>query len=362
MFEKKSILGKQRNTGARDTAATWFLRLRENDVSEKDFAEWRNWLAEDKVHEREFDEIVELWGACDQLEDMPWSREGEIETDNVLIKSRFHDMLHAPINKSRSGQALLATSFLFLTATLVYFYQFSGLYHEEMTFFETTVAEHRTVKLEDGSVMVLGAKTNISVRYDEAIRFITLHQGEAYFEVHKDKERPFVVVAGQRSIRAIGTAFNINMGAKKVSVTVVEGLVRIEPVVERETNRRIRSIEQGMSNVQVVTNVSGGHGVVYDSTGVMENLPERETETAISWQGGRLVFVDKPLDSVIADINRYSSREIVISDDELDDLRYTGTVFQSEISGWLQGLDKAFPIRVIDLGDHEMVVIARKDT
>ena len=361
MLDKDKVKHGYGGARARDAAAMWFLRLRENDVSEKDFAEWRHWLAEDKLHEKEFDEMVELWSAYDQLEDLPWPSEKEVKNDEVSKSPLHRSSIFAFFELLKSRQVLLVTSFLLFVGLVVYFNRVPDLQDKKWESFQTGIAEHRTVELIDGSVVVLGAKTNISVGYTAETRFISLHKGEAYFQVFKDPRRPFLVTAGQRSIRAIGTAFNVNIGAKKVSVTVVEGLVRIEPTVMEDASLRTRSVDDKPDNVQNITDVSGGHGVVYDAEGILESLPEKETKTATSWQGGRLVFIDKTLDSVIADINRYSSREIILSDDELDELRYTGTVFQNEISGWLQGLDKAFPIRVIDLGDRKMVVIARRD-
>jgi transmembrane sensor len=361
MFDQDRIQSTKGKRKGRDEAAMWFLRLRENKVSEVNFSAWRTWLAKDEAHEQEFDEIVELWKACDQLEELPWPSEQEMGKEDTSIRSWYQDTVGAFLNLCKPRYALQAISVFLLVAVVAYLYQAPGVKQEEPINYRTTIAEHRTVDLLDGSAVTLGAKTNISVLYSDNTRSITLHQGEAYFKVSKDHNRPFLVSAGQRTIRAVGTAFNVNMGAEKVTVTVIEGLVRIEEKVKGKTNPLANIIAKESSDIRSIANVSGGHGIIYDSQGTLENIPESDAETATSWQGGRLVFIDKTLDSVIADINRYSSREIIISDDELHDLRYTGTVFQHEITGWLNGLDKAFPVRIIELGDRELVVIARKE-
>ncbi len=98
----------------------------------------------------------------------------------------------------------------------------------------------RRVMMEDGSVITL--KPNSIIEYPEAFasdaRRIFL-KGEAFFDVSKDKNRPFIISTSQLRVKVLGTSFNVVAyeGAKEASVAVKTGkvsVVKSNPVVERE--------------------------------------------------------------------------------------------------------------------------------
>ncbi|MEJ1962448.1 MAG: FecR domain-containing protein [Gammaproteobacteria bacterium] len=69
----------------------------------------------------------------------------------------------------------------------------------------TDVGEQRTLTLADGTRIYLNTDTRVVVRYDEHVRRVELKSGEALFEVAHRPDQPFVVVAGDRTITALGT-------------------------------------------------------------------------------------------------------------------------------------------------------------
>jgi ferric-dicitrate binding protein FerR (iron transport regulator) len=62
---------------------------------------------------------------------------------------------------------------------------------------------------------------------------------------------------------------------------------------------------------------------------------------------------------VIADIGRYSSREIRIASPKVGELRVTGIVFQQNIDGWLASLEATFPVRVVPEADGAVTLQSR---
>lgn len=81
--------------------------------------------------------------------------------------------------------------------------------------------------LPDGSTVELRPGAMIDVRFSPTVRRITLRSGEAHFQVMKDSSRPFVVTAANIEVRAVGTAFNVDLGALTVNVLVTEGQVAV---------------------------------------------------------------------------------------------------------------------------------------
>jgi ferric-dicitrate binding protein FerR (iron transport regulator) len=115
----------------------------------------------------------------------------------------------------------------------------------------------RRVMMEDGTVITL--KPNSSIEYPEAfasdVRRISL-KGEAFFDVSKDKNRPFIISTSQLRVKVLGTSFNVVAyeGAEEASVAVKTGkvsVVKSNPVIERE-----REIEEVIltPNQEVVYN------------------------------------------------------------------------------------------------------------
>ena len=98
----------------------------------------------------------------------------------------------------------------------------------------TGVGEQRTLTLEDGTRIQLNTDTRAVVRYDERLRRVELEKGEAMFEVARRPDWPFVVTAGDRQIRALGTAFVVRREAEVLAVTLVEGKVTVTPTVDEQ--------------------------------------------------------------------------------------------------------------------------------
>lgn len=91
---------------------------------------------------------------------------------------------------------------------------------------ETQRGEQRAVQLADGSRVELDGATSLDIRIDARTRRVALRRGEAYFDVAHERDRPFVVRAGDSSTKVLGTAFSIDLGQRAVKLVVYRGRVR----------------------------------------------------------------------------------------------------------------------------------------
>lgn len=157
------------------------------------------------------------------------------------------------------------------------------------------------VILPDGSKVWLNAASRISfpAQFYGGIRKIIL-SGEAYFEVSKDKQHPFVVHAGQQSIEVLGTHFNIHSyGDEEMTrTTLVEGAVKV-------TNdaSRFHTILKPGQQAQLSGNTI--------------KVQEVETSDAVAWKNGYFMFNNEELGTVMQTLARWYNTSIVYEDPTL---------------------------------------------
>src|SRR5262249_9940655 len=115
-----------------------------------------------------------------------------------------------------------------LAATLVLAIAVGAVSHFNRNTYSTSVGATTAVPLRDGSKVILNTASEIRVVVTDVERAVHLEAGEAYFEVAKDRKRPFVVIAGAQRITALGTAFSVRRVAHDdVRVVVTDGLVAV---------------------------------------------------------------------------------------------------------------------------------------
>jgi transmembrane sensor len=204
-----------------------------------------------------------------------------------------------------------------------------------VTVVETAFGENRDVPLSDGSVVSAGAQSVLWATLTSESREVTLERGEAFFRVAKDPDRPFIVKVGTTTVTAVGTAFNVRRAGERAVVSVAEGTVKVD--VQAHQQRTVaRTARLSVGQQLSIDAADGGASIqTVDAIGIA------------AWREGRLQYRKEPLRSVVADVTRYSARDIVIANPQIADLQITGTVFANDVDSWLKGLETALPVRVV---------------
>jgi transmembrane sensor len=341
--------------------------------------DWERWIS-DPDHRSEFDSVIEVWVRSGSVGPLPvptaeeldadeydgsesiaeWSaRQALSESLSPPRKNRQFDeprdsrVTEAPASPSKRARrwraAALAASLVVAAVGWLVFPQLESMINGEPEFYETGLAEHRSVSLQDGSTILLGARTSLWVTFSRQRRTVVLERGEALFDVAKDKRRPFSVHAGYGTITAVGTSFSVQRDRERVEVTVAEGIVRVEPRVPERGERKSASAQH------VVAMLSSGQQVKLDDLDAGRITISRvDAELETSWREGRLQYVDKPLVDVVADVNRYAKRQVILDGSPTHALRFTGLVFQSNADRWVDQLTDIFPaLEVVEMdADH----------
>lgn len=104
-----------------------------------------------------------------------------------------------------------------------------------------------------------------------------------------------------------------------------------------------------------------GAQVLLSTDGRLGAITRADPRQVVAWNNGRLVFVDRSLRSVIADLNRYSTKPITLGTNSTGDTHVSGTVRLDAIKQWLDALISIAGVRLVE-NEHKFVLVAAKTT
>jgi transmembrane sensor len=331
-------------------AAEWYVRLQSSEVSIEDTLAWQRWLNESPANSQAFARIEEVSHVLRTVPVPSAVSARRLARDRYDASVPLKDWEEAHVPRHSWTAASLAASCAIL-ALIISFWRTSS-----PNAFTTAIGENRNVVLSDGSIIALGGDTRLEVALSEKVRAVELARGEALFMVAKDAARPFKVRAGDATIVAVGTAFNVRRGSDHAIVSVADGRVLVEPVahflpvfVMHEFMPKLRPVHLG-----------AGEQTTAGSAGIDEPTRVQDLAAITAWQTGRLAFRLRPLRDVLEDVNRYAPKRIVLEGDDVGALMITGTVERANIAGWVKSLERAFDLRATEEPDR--IVIRRRQS
>jgi transmembrane sensor len=167
--------------------------------------------------------------------------------------------------------------------------------------------ELRSLKLEDGSEISLTSGTRLRVDFDADMREIVLTSGEALFHVAKDAQRPFIVRAGRTTARAVGTAFSVQREAQQVVVMVGEGRVAVSQAEVVLPFRGTPAADEGVS-------LTADQQIATSPDGRLEQVRFVDSQRALAWAKGDLIFENETVDAIVARFNRFARVKMRVDD------------------------------------------------
>jgi transmembrane sensor len=335
-------------------AAQWSLELSAGDIPAERIAQWQQWLAASEAHRAAFDRIQSTWCAFDRYATgtVAWPSDAEVAGDAYDGSVSVSDWRSRVTTKRASRRRLWLMAVLAAAAALTGLAVLPVMRSMQVvppvvTVVETAAGENRDVPLSDGSIVSAGAQSMLWASLTRDSREVTLERGEAFFRVAKDPARPFIVKVGTTTVAAVGTAFNVRRAGERVVVGVAEGTVKVD--VQAHPQRTVvRTARLTVGQQLSIDGADGSASIqVVDASGVA------------AWREGLRQYRNEPLRSVVADLTRYSARDIVIANPQVAELRITGTVFASDVDSWLQSLETALPVRVVRAPDGSALLESR---
>jgi len=213
----------------------------------------------------------------------------------------------------------------------------------------TPVAQRQSITLADGTHVDLNARTSLEIEIGRLERHVRLSAGEAFFEVSKDKARPFIVETPFGSVRVTGTRFDVRAdAASALEVTVAEGSVQVRPA---RANGEAHIPELLGAGDQLS---SGANGVL------KKKLSSAELEAALAWRKGQIVFRDTPLREALARFAHYNGRAISVTPDIAN--QHIGGIYSlDDPDGFFSALEQIYPVHVTRDVDGSVRVRSRAE-
>lgn len=199
----------------------------------------------------------------------------------------------------------------------------------------TGVGEQRVVTLSDGSTVALNTGSVVEVAYTPERRNLRLLQGQALFQVAHNAARPFVVTAGDRTVTALGTKFDVRLDGQSVKVVLIEGRVAVEPL-------RLHGVER-IAPVLARHTLDPGEELIAVPDAKVE-VAAADTDQATSWRRGQVIFRDNTIAEAVAEMNRYSDTQLVVNDPRIADLKISGVFGVTREENFLAALTSFYPI------------------
>ena len=305
---------------AKDEAAAWLARLQRDDVAEADGLAFETWLTASPANTTAYRAVVSLW------------HEFDAGAENVEAELAARARREAMTRTTRR-QWMIGAGGLGIAAGLAAVVAPALMTGPAVQLIATQRGQRQRYTRADGSTVDLNAETRMRVSFSHSERRISLDDGEAIFEVTHDAARPFIVAAGERTVRVVGTQFDVRNRQGALTVTVARGKVEVRPSASAS---RIYSLTSGQ---RLDVSAAGA-----------ETTQFVDPQETFSWRAGRLVYRGEPLSNVVADLNRQFPEQIDIGDPDLGRIPITGVIVLDDPQSVMARLSLMLPIRTVTSG------------
>lgn len=316
--------------GGPEQAEAWVARLLAPDCTPAERAAFEAWLAASPAH---IDAYLQT------------------EAVNAMARELSGDpMLRAAARRARRTTAEGASRLwrsagwgAGLAAAVALFALVSSWWGRAPTVVErsyaTAVGEQRTLTLEDGTELRLDTDTTVHMRFSDDRRVLELARGRAQVEVGVDAGRPLEMVAGAARIRDIGTTFQVRRDEAGIEVGLLDGLVFVSG-----------------AGSAAPTRLQPGQQVQVEADGTVGRPQSLDLAMAKGWPQGQLVFKQRRLDELLAEMNRYSRTPLRLGDAELAATRVSGVFYIGDQASLVAALQQGWGLRVERASDGAVVL------
>jgi transmembrane sensor len=301
---------------ARAEAAAWVVRLHGPERSPAVEAGFRNWLAADPEHARQFERVTDVWDAGAQVPISGLPRVRGAWRRPAMVRG----WAMAAIVLACVGVAWLALGLL-----------------RPGTVYRSRLGELRVVELKDGSSISLDSDSEIRVVYSDTERRVQLDRGQGYFAVRHNPGWPFVVVAGRHQITDIGTEFVVRYDPALTVVTLIKGRIAVS------------SRSSGKESTGSI--LDAGQRLTFAGD-APPKLDQPRLDEVTAWQRGEVMLDDMPLTRAVAELNRYDAARLVIDDPRVARLRVSGIYHTGNNREFALLLARLYGVSFADRGDR----------
>lgn len=334
------MITQHMNNKDQDTIQLIITRYLEGNATEAEIHELESWISESDQNLKLYHEIKNIWDISVQL---------PVDTDAALQK--------VLLRINRRQFTLKAWNFVQKAAAILFIPMLIGMlwmaygkypqsktadvhYHNVVAAFGTFA----TLELPDGSKVWLNSGSSLKYpeKFTEKSRTVYL-SGEAYFEVHSDRNSPFHVSTQTLTVTATGTHFNVMSykNSRFPSVTLLEGKVAVEKTNSGVTNSSITILKPDQY-------------LQYDTLSGKVNVNTGDTYKHIAWKDGKLVFRNDLFSDVVNRISLQYNVDIEIIGEKVKQYRYRATFENESLSELLKLLKLSSPFDYHEISSKKL--------
>ena len=350
-----------------EEAAAWSILIDDGPLSWEQKSDLLSWLKKSPQH------LEEFLLALSMLEGVGFSQHSLSADVKALLDQATADVVHlkgvesADEKKGRSTFSVRENRSLTvpIAACLIAFFGALLLVQpilksspaDNPSVMTTQLGEQRSITLEDGSIVYINTQSHLSIDYSQDARLVEIVFGEALFDVKRDENRPFRVIAGRTTAEALGTQFNVRHFENATEVSVVEGQVAFERhghgfgnIISSNANDEPTG---RLENGKVILN-AGAH-IVLDANAVVPKIRRTNVEDIYAWTARKLVFNRTQLSKIVEEFNRYNPNKLIVESQDLASMSLSGVFAADDPESLLDFLRVTNDIEVISDGSQTRI-------
>lgn len=340
-------------------AADWVTRC-DAGLTSAEQQIFQDWLGADALHADAFDRLTEAWSVFDRVQGGGASS-AVLAGLAVRAKHRRRRQLQGAV----AAGIILVSGLFFLHSNLGEAEPMSRMAAKAPIQEISIVANNAIRRLPDGSIVELKVGAEISVHYEAASRRVTLIKGEAYFRVMKDATRPFYVEANGIAVRAVGTAFSVQLQPSAVEIFVKEGAVDVGHALMGQApaggDRRVVRVNAGkrfvaLTKLRSPKSLKGAAPIRLESVAEPQGLTEAEMNHQLAWRDTRQDFSGTTLSEAVALLNRHNLTQLIIEDPVVGAWQITGSFRSDNPEGFARIVGESFDLQTEARGEHLLIL------
>jgi len=286
-------------------AAVWLDQMNRSVFDPADGERFDTWMNADPQNREAFAGLAAIWDSEELETAFAAEPAATAGSSRLLAGNWLRSMRVAMV-------AAAAVAVVFFTASMI------------PRDYSSAPGEMRRIALADGTSVILGGSSAITVQMLPWRRAIDLERGEASFDVAHDAARPLAVNIGETHVTVLGTAFHVDrLAADRVTVAVSRGLVRVNTGTE----------ELELAATEAARAMSG-------------RLERVDFEPELEADSGWFVAKDAPLADLVEKLRRYSTAPIRITSAEARAIRVTGRFKVADVASTLNTLAGIYGIEI----------------
>ncbi|MEL7588728.1 MAG: FecR domain-containing protein [Prolixibacteraceae bacterium] len=315
----------------RTTYELLILKEFEGELSSLERIELDTWLL-DRQNRTFYEEQQKLWQSMDD-----YRRMRKINKREALKKVETKLFVRFPAGGVlRTLERVAAILFIPLLLAGIWFFTariLNGNGDGQLVYntVEVPLGMRSSMVLPDGTTVSLnaGSRLKYPAVFSEEERVVEL-TGEAYFDVTKDKQRPFIVSASDIAVRVLGTSFNCSAYPEdeRIETALIQGEIEISGRVNGENKIVLKP----------------GELAVFKKRGRTIEKNSTNLDKYVAWKSGKLIFRDDSMATVLEKLGRWYNVEFQVEDDEILGYEYSATFSGESLDRVLKMLALSAPI------------------